>query len=63
VWHVATGFSTDIAGELGLEAFYAAQLPPVRLERGHMDFLLMIGVLVAWFALQRWILPRLGVAT
>jgi ubiquinone biosynthesis protein COQ4 len=27
VWHVATGFSTDIAGELGLEAFYAAQLP------------------------------------
>ena len=26
VWHVATGFGTDIAGELGLQAFYAAQL-------------------------------------
>jgi ubiquinone biosynthesis protein Coq4 len=27
VWHVATGFATDEAGELGLQAFYAAQLP------------------------------------
>lgn len=27
IWHVATGFKTDIAGELGLEAFYAAQIP------------------------------------
>jgi ubiquinone biosynthesis protein COQ4 len=26
VWHVVTGFGTDIAGELGLQAFYAAQL-------------------------------------
>lgn len=27
VWHVVTGFSTDVAGELGLQAFYQAQLP------------------------------------
>ncbi|HEX4382771.1 MAG TPA: Coq4 family protein [Myxococcales bacterium] len=26
VWHIVTGFGTDIAGELGLQAFYAAQL-------------------------------------
>lgn len=27
LWHVATGFGTDVAGELGLQAFYLAQLP------------------------------------
>jgi ubiquinone biosynthesis protein Coq4 len=27
IWHVATGFDTDVAGELGLQAFYWAQLP------------------------------------
>jgi ubiquinone biosynthesis protein COQ4 len=27
IWHVATGFGTDVAGELGLQAFYLAQLP------------------------------------
>jgi ubiquinone biosynthesis protein Coq4 len=27
VWHAVTGFSTDLAGELGLQAFYLAQLP------------------------------------
>jgi ubiquinone biosynthesis protein Coq4 len=27
VWHTITGFATDIPGELGLQAFYAAQLP------------------------------------
>jgi len=27
IWHVATGFSVDVAGELGLQAFYLAQLP------------------------------------
>jgi ubiquinone biosynthesis protein Coq4 len=26
IWHVATGFDTDVAGELGLQAFYLAQL-------------------------------------
>lgn len=25
LWHVATGFGPDVAGELGLQAFYAAQ--------------------------------------
>lgn len=27
LWHVLTGFDTDEAGELGLQAFYLAQLP------------------------------------
>lgn len=27
LWHVVTGFKTDVAGELGLQAFYAAQSP------------------------------------
>ncbi len=27
VWHVVTGFRTDVAGEIGLQAFYLAQLP------------------------------------
>jgi hypothetical protein len=28
-----------------------------------LDFLLPVGVLVLWFILNRWILPRLGVPT
>jgi len=27
VWHVVTGFDTDVAGEIGLQAFYLAQFP------------------------------------
>ncbi|MDF2694275.1 MAG: hypothetical protein K0S65_2658 [Labilithrix sp.] len=27
IWHVATGFGTDLVGELGLQAFYLAQIP------------------------------------
>lgn len=27
VWHALTGFGTDVAGELGLQAFYLAQFP------------------------------------
>ena len=27
LWHVVTGFDTSVAGELGLQAFYAAQSP------------------------------------
>jgi ubiquinone biosynthesis protein Coq4 len=27
LWHVVTGFGTDVAGELGLQAFYLAQIP------------------------------------
>jgi ubiquinone biosynthesis protein Coq4 len=27
IWHTVTGFHTDVAGELGLQAFYLAQLP------------------------------------
>jgi ubiquinone biosynthesis protein Coq4 len=40
VWHVATGFATDEAGELGLQAFYAAQLP------GRLPMLLIAGGLL-----------------
>jgi ubiquinone biosynthesis protein Coq4 len=29
IWHVATGFATDVAGELGLQAFYLAQFPGI----------------------------------
>jgi ubiquinone biosynthesis protein Coq4 len=42
VWHVATGYATDIPGEVALQAFYAAQLP-VRLPH----FLLAGGLLNA----------------
>jgi ubiquinone biosynthesis protein Coq4 len=35
VWHALTGFDTDVAGELGLQSFYAAQLP------GGLPFLLL----------------------
>jgi ubiquinone biosynthesis protein COQ4 len=27
IWHVVTGFATDVPGELGLQAFYYAQFP------------------------------------
>lgn len=27
VWHVVTGFETTVSGELGLQAFYGAQIP------------------------------------
>ncbi len=27
------------------------------------DFLLFVGVLLGWFALQTWILPSMGVST
>ena len=27
IWHAVTGFHTDVAGELGLQAFYLAQIP------------------------------------
>lgn len=41
VWHVVTGFRTDVAGELGLQAFYAAQapggLPMVLLAMGFLN--------------------------
>jgi len=46
LWHVATGFGADIAGEVGLQAFYAAQLhgrlPPILVSGG-----LLHGVIAA----------------
>jgi ubiquinone biosynthesis protein Coq4 len=38
VWHAATGFDTDVAGELGLQAFYLAQF-----EAPLSALLLMVG--------------------
>jgi len=45
VWHVVTGFATDVAGELGLQAFYLAQagegkLPTAILAAGLVNTLL-----------------------
>ena len=44
IWHTVTGFPTDIPGELGLQAFYAAQLagplPIAILSAGLMNTLL-----------------------
>lgn len=44
IWHVVAGFDTDVAGELGLQAFYAAQLPthlaPALLGGGFFNTLL-----------------------
>jgi len=41
---------------------------PLNLQRLHLptnmpDFLTVSLVFIAWFALQRWVLPRLGVPT
>jgi ubiquinone biosynthesis protein COQ4 len=40
IWHVATGFDTDVAGELGVQAFYSAQLD------GALPRILLIGGLI-----------------
>jgi ubiquinone biosynthesis protein Coq4 len=44
LWHVATGFGSDVAGELGLQAFYAAQhvdpFPVAVLSAGMLNTLL-----------------------
>ncbi|MGZ3698337.1 MAG: Coq4 family protein [Bdellovibrionota bacterium] len=41
LWHVVTGFETDVAGELGLQAFYLAQYPnpiaPILLAAGFLN--------------------------
>lgn len=41
LWHVLTGFETDPAGELGLQAFYHAQIPaplsPILLGAGFLN--------------------------
>ncbi len=58
MWHVATGFSTDIAGELALQAFYAAQLP------GRLPELLLAGgLLQAAFWARDEFRPRMAAIT
>jgi ubiquinone biosynthesis protein COQ4 len=66
IWHVVTGFDTDVAGELGLQAFYMSQvngpLPPVLLAAGllntalfaHEEFdVRMRNIVVGWRAGKR----------
>ncbi len=36
---------------------------PRRKVRGSLDILWFLGVLVFWFVLQSWVLPRFGVST
>lgn len=40
LWHVVTGFDTDVAGELAVQAFYSAQLD------GELPRILLIGGLI-----------------
>ncbi len=40
LWHLLTGFDTDVAGELGVQAFYSAQLD------GALPRLLIVGGLI-----------------
>ncbi len=44
IWHVVTGLGVDVAGELGLQAFYMAQMParlsPLILTAGVLNTLL-----------------------
>jgi ubiquinone biosynthesis protein Coq4 len=54
VWHVVTGFATDYVSELGLQAFYYAQIP------GPLPALLLATGFVRGAILERDILDRLG---
>ena len=47
VWHVVTGFATDVPGELGLQAFYLAQAP------AQVSSLLLVGGLANGFLYQQ----------
>jgi ubiquinone biosynthesis protein COQ4 len=50
IWHVVTGFDVDEAGELGLQAFYLAQMP-TRLS----PFLLGLGMInTTFFAFHQY---------
>lgn len=46
VWHVVTGFGTDVAGELGLQAFYLSQFP------ARLGMLLLAGGLLNTFIFE-----------
>ncbi len=46
VWHVVTGFGTDVAGELGLQAFYLSQFP------ARLGMLLLAGGLLNTFLFE-----------
>lgn len=54
IWHVAAGFDVDVAGELGLQAFYLAQLP-VALP----PWIIAGGLLHALFFARRDFVPRI----
>ncbi len=40
-------------------------MTPVTTDKGSktMEFLIPVGILIVWFALQAWVLPRFGVKT
>lgn len=40
-------------------------MTPVTTNKGSktMEFLFPVGILIVWFALQAWVLPRFGVNT
>ena len=73
VWHVATGFGTDVAEELGLQAVYAAQFPgwlaPILIAGGlvqaalwvHGDFTPRLAAVARGFAMGRGCRPLFGV--
>jgi ubiquinone biosynthesis protein COQ4 len=73
VWHVATGFGTTVAEELGLQAVYAAQMPgslaPILIAGGllqgalwvHDDFSARLAAVARGHALGKSARPLFGV--
>ena len=73
VWHVATGFGSDVADELGLQAVYAAQLPgrlaPILIAGGlvqaalwiHGDFAPRLASVARGYSMGRDCEPLFGV--
>lgn len=73
VWHVATGFGTSVAEELGLQAVYASQFPgrlaPILIAGGliqaalwvHGDFTPRLAAVARGFAMGKRARPLFGV--
>ena len=51
----------DVIGRVRLPG--RAQPSDLLCHRGVRDPLIMVGVIIAWLVIQRWLLPRLGVST
>jgi len=73
IWHVATGFGSSVAEELGLQAVYAAQIPgrlaPLLIAGGllqaalfvHDDFAARLAAVVRGYSLGKRSVPLFGV--